>query len=82
MDVARDMAVWRRVTAGREPAPVPGATLSLTELLRRESEHAVAYGALARQYGMPRRRQFQLLAKQASQQCHILEGLIKNTPHR
>ena len=70
---ARDMAVWQRVTAGRDPS----AALSLTDLLRRESEHAAAYMALARQYGMPQRRQLQKLAETARPQCHILEGLIK-----
>ena len=71
----REWAVWQRVTAGQaQPAT---AALGLTELLRRESENAAAYMALARQYGPPRRQHLQKMAEDARHHCHILQGMLK-----
>ena len=81
--IDRDMAtrVWQRVTAGRQDLPMPPEnSLTLTDLLRRESENAAAYLALARQVGPPRRTVLQRLANQARSHCHTLQELIKNDP--
>ena len=66
--------VWQRVTAGRQEQT---GQLSVTELLRRESENAAAYMALAKQNGYPRRRVFQKLAEDARHHCHMLQELLK-----
>ena len=70
----QERTVWQRVTAKQEQ---PSAALDLTTLLRRESESASAYLALARQYGPPRRQQLQRLAEDARKHCHMLQGLLK-----
>lgn len=70
----QEREVWQRVTAGREQ---PSAVLTLTELLRRESENAAAYMALAKQYGTPRRQQLLKLAEDARRHCHVLQMLAK-----
>ena len=71
----QEREVWQRVTAGQaQPAT---AALGLTELLRRESENAAAYMALARQYGPPRRQHLQKMAEDARHHCHILQGMLK-----
>lgn len=70
----QEQAVWQRVTAGREQ---PTAALGLTELLRRESENAAAYLALARQYGTPRRQHLQRMAEDARRHCHMLQAMVK-----
>ena len=71
----QERAVWQRVTAGREQ-PAPGV-LGLTDLLRRESENAAAYLALAKQYGAPRRQHLLRMAEDARHHCHILQGMLK-----
>lgn len=71
----QERAVWLRVTAKREQPTT--AALSLTELLRRESEHGAAYLALAKQYGTPRRQQLLRLAEDARHHCHMLQAMIK-----
>ena len=71
----QEREVWQRVTAGQEQPAT--AALGLTELLRRESENAAAYMALARQYGAPRRQQLLRLAEDARMHCHILQRLLK-----
>ena len=66
--------VWQRVTAGRQG---PTGQLSVAELLRRESDNATAYMALAKQHGYPQRRVFQKLAEDARHHCHMLQELLK-----
>ena len=69
----QEREVWQRVTA----KPVPPGMPDLTALLRRESEHAASYMALARQYGTPQRQQLLRLAEDARKHCHILQHLLK-----
>ena len=70
----QERAVWQRVTAGREQ---PAAALGLTELLRRESENAAAYLALAKQHGAPRRQHLLRMADDARKHCHMLQAMLK-----